>query len=170
MNPVEDELTPSTIKIFDGQTLHDMTGVNGIILVFVPDTKGISSQLQLKDIRNNYHKIRSYGLNVLIISSESEENIDIHTEELSLSFPVYHDHDNHLSKLFNTLGKQFQNPYISERTKRRTFILNQKLQTKHVIDDIHPGSHTDDILNYLNKNSSKLAVDGSSEQTIHSRE
>lgn len=140
----------SSFQITETETLSSISAnLNGVVLVFVPDTRSISSKLQLKDLRNNYHKIQSEGWSVVVITSESPEMVNNSSENLSLPFPVKHDVDNQISKAFNTLGTVFENPNISERTKRRTYILNSELATIHVIDDIHPVNHTKDILRLL---------------------
>jgi peroxiredoxin len=128
----------------DSKSLNDVLGESmGLVMVFVPDTTGVSSYLQLKNLRNNINQITTLGWSVVIITSQNKGGIS------DLPFPVITDSENTFATYFNTLGTDFSNPHISMRTKRRTYLIQNDYQTAHVIDDIHPGDHVGDILNLI---------------------
>lgn len=144
-DPAPDFAAPAT----DGSVLRleDFRG-RKLVLYFYPmdDTPGCTKQAC--SLRDSNAEIAARGAAILGVSAQGPESHQRFTEKFSLNFPLLADTDLTVAKAYGVAGSGLGGLLrsvvgVSERV---TFIIDEKGQISHVIDDPNCPDHGAEVL------------------------
>lgn len=136
-----------SVKDQDGNTisLKDFKGQK-VVLYFYPkdDTPGCTAQAC--NLRDNIAGLKKAGINVLGISTDSEQSHKKFEAKFSLPFPLLADVDKKIVGDYGVWGekKMFGKAYMG--TNRVTYLINENGMIDHVIEQVDTKDHTAQIL------------------------
>lgn len=149
---VENHLEIIDFSIENDFNLSDLASSgNGVILFFFPDSHSISCQIELKSFRDNYHKIKDLGWEVVGISTESFTTLETIKQKFSLNYYLVSDSDGVISDNLGILGKELDNPYLMPIAKRRTIVIDSNLEIVKYYENVLPKKHPEKIIDGLHQ-------------------
>lgn len=132
------------------ELIADLSG--GIILL-IPDLQSTSSTIELKSIRQSYYKFQNAGWDVIAITTDCSAYSHAKIDDMGINYHVIHDENYHLldglriTDETDSIAKN--NPYLPRRFKRRTLLVGTNLEICHIIENVKPTYHADQILNWI---------------------
>lgn len=130
--------------------LSDYVG-KWVLLYFYPkdDTPGCT--IEACSLRDNFHQIEKYGVQILGVSKDSVKSHKKFAEKYHLNFPILSDESKEMIKGYEAWGvKKFMGREF-EGIKRKSFLINEKREIVKVYENVNPTKHAGEILADLEK-------------------
>ncbi|OYQ44361.1 thioredoxin-dependent thiol peroxidase [Flavobacterium cyanobacteriorum] len=126
-------------------TLADYKGKK-LVVFFYPkaDTPGCTAEAC--DLRDNYHRFRAQGYELLGVSADSAKKQAKFREKYTLPFPLIADEDKNVINAFGVWGPKKFMGKIFDGIHRTTFVINEEGSIEDVITDVKTKEHTSQIL------------------------
>lgn len=122
-----------------------------VLLYFYPkdDTPGCT--LEACSLRDNFHQLEKYGVQILGVSKDSVKSHKKFAEKYHLNFPILSDESKEMIKGYEAWGvKKFMGREF-EGIKRKSFLINEKREIVKVYENVNPTKHAGEIINDLEK-------------------
>jgi thioredoxin-dependent peroxiredoxin len=127
-----------------GQTirLSDLRGKK-VVLYFYPkdDTPGCT--VEGCGFRDNYHKIRDAGAEILGVSVDDVGSHKMFTEKYKLPFPLVADSDRKITESYGVYNEKWK------MARRVTFVIDEKGNISRIFDPVRPDIHPKEVLEAL---------------------
>ena len=142
-----DKAPDFTVTDGDGKTvrLKDFRGKK-VVLYFYPkdDTPGCTKEACA--FRDSYSTFRRLGIEVLVVSLDSEKSHQKFAKKYDLPFHLLADTDRAVSDKYGTYGeKKFMGrTYMGNH--RMTFLIDEKGKIKKIFSKVKPEEHAEEVL------------------------
>lgn len=126
-------------------------GEKWVLIYFYPkdDTPGCT--IEACSLRDNFHQIEKYGVQILGVSKDSVKSHKKFAEKYHLNFPILSDETKETIKGYDAWGvKKFMGREF-EGIKRKSFLINEKREIVKVYENVNPTKHAGEILADLEK-------------------
>jgi thioredoxin-dependent peroxiredoxin len=125
--------------------LSDFRG-RTVVLYFYPkaDTPGCTTQAcGIRDHRADYERA---GVVVLGVSPDPVDAVSAFDQKYGLAFPLLADADHAVAELYGVWGEKSRYGRTFMGVQRTTFIIDADGKVAHVIPNVTPKTHDDDVL------------------------
>jgi peroxiredoxin Q/BCP len=120
------------------------------VVYFYPkdDTPGCTTEAcSFRDAADAYE---SAGVEIFGVSNDSVESHEAFQRKHGFAFPLIADTDGELSKAFGVYGEHSDGDFEWTGVTRTTFICEDG-EVTHVLDDVNPSGHADEVLELVER-------------------
>jgi peroxiredoxin Q/BCP len=120
-----------------------------VVLYFYPkaDTPGCTKQAC--GLRDSYSQIKKTGVTLLGISADTSAAQKKFQDKFSLPFSLLADPDKKIANLFGVVKEKNMYGRKVKGIARTTFVIGPDGKIKHIFNNVKPGGHADEVLQYL---------------------
>jgi len=140
---VGDNAPDFTAESTQGKTsLKDYRGKNVVLYFYVKDqTPGCT--MQSCSLRDGIDKIKSYGTEVLGVSTDDLASHNKFMTAYNLNFPLIADPDFKISKAYGVFNEE------RKASRRVTFVIDKNGVIKHIFPEVDVRAHADEVIEVL---------------------
>ena len=140
---VGDNAPDFTAESTQGKTsLKDYRGKNVVLYFYVRDqTPGCT--MQSCSLRDGIDKIKSYGTEVLGVSTDDLASHNKFMTAYNLNFPLIADPDFKISKAYGVFNEE------RKASRRVTFVIDKNGVIKHIFPKVDVRAHADEVIEVL---------------------
>jgi len=140
---VGDNAPDFTAESTQGKTsLKDYRGKNVVLYFYVRDqTPGCT--MQSCSLRDGIDKIKSYGTEVLGVSTDDLASHNKFMTAYNLNFPLIADPDFKISKAYGVFNEE------RKASRRVTFVIDKNGVIKHIFPEVDVRAHADEVIEVL---------------------
>lgn len=131
-------------------SLADFKGKK-VVLFFYPKDMTLNCTIEACNLRDNHFELREKGIEIIGVSADNEETHDRFKKTYALPYPLIADTD---KKIINAYGVWGSKRFIGipfRGIQRTTFLIDEQGKIEAIIDKVKSGSHTRQILEFINK-------------------
>ena len=118
----------------------------GIVLFVVPNLIDVISEIELKYIQDHYNRFKKMNWEIVVITVDTEEEIELFQTRNKPQFIIYRDYDLTFCKSLGIIGED-------DLPLRRTLIIDKKRTIRRILKQILPKEHTQEIIKWIELNS-----------------
>ncbi len=123
-------------------SLKDYRGKNVVLYFYVRDqTPGCT--MQSCSLRDGIDKIKSYGAELLGVSTDDVSSHEEFMTRYNLNFPLVADPDFNISKAYGVFNEE------RKASKRVTFLIDRKGIIRHIFPKVDVRAHADEVIKVL---------------------
>lgn len=113
----------------------------------------------MKEFRKHYTKFTDYGCRVRALTTDQQQDFDWFVKTYGLQFEIVNPIIDDLITKFNVLGPKIGNSLLSKVFRRKTIVLNNKIEVLVEFTSIIPIRHAQDVLNWVTMNMTSEPLD-----------
>lgn len=119
-----------------------------LVIFFYPKNNTIGCTKEVSSFNDLIEEFNKYKTSVVGISTDGSKSHASFIESYSFNVELLSDKSRDVSEYFGVLNKGSTSKK-PKRAKRITFILNEAMEVIHIFDKVKPGSHGQEVLQFI---------------------
>lgn len=131
-------------------SLADFRGKK-VVLFFYPKDMTLNCTIEACNLRDNYSELQNIGITIIGVSADTGQKHEQFKTKYDLPYPLIADTDKKIINAYGVWGPKRFIGFQFQGIRRTTFLIDEEGTIEAIIDKVKSRSHTQQILELINK-------------------